>query len=271
MTTVLSASDLEEMNALEWYHSIELAPGVKTKGYPWGPSVWEPIREQLDKIDFRGKRVLDVASWDGMWAFEAEKRGASYVVASDYFPARHSDEQNGLKTFNFAKRILNSRVTFKSCSIYKLETLGEQFDIITNFGLIYHLRHPTLALDQCRLALKEGGLCLVETAVIVDKRDENASYIELDNNKIYEDGTTWCAHTNRAMQIAMDGAYLRPESHTVLSIQRPEIGVGRGFWVGRAFSGVNHHHYLAYPGLEQFYAPIPGARAALNVPGKVSE
>jgi tRNA (mo5U34)-methyltransferase len=244
---------------------------VTTKGHPWGPSVWEPIRQQLDKIDFRGKRVLDVASWDGMWAFEAEKRGAAYVVASDFFPGRHSDQEHGLKTFNFAKRILDSKVTFKSCSIYDIGSLGEKFDIITNFGLIYHLRHPTLALDQCRHALNEGGLCLVETAVLLDKNDENASYIELDYHKIYEDGTTWCAHTNRAMQISLEGAYLRPESYSLLSVQREDLGVGRGFWVGRAFSGVHPHHYCAYPGLERYYAPIPGAREKLVVPGKVSE
>jgi 2-polyprenyl-3-methyl-5-hydroxy-6-metoxy-1,4-benzoquinol methylase len=266
--SMLSDADITKMNSLQWYHSIELAPGVWTSGYPWGPTIWEPIREQLGKVDFRGKRVLDVASWDGMWAFEAEKRGASYVVASDYLPARLSNEETGLETFNFAKRMLNSRVTFRQCSIYDIGKLGETFDIITCFGLLYHLRHPTLALDQCRLALEDGGLCLVESALI---RDEVGSYIEVDNNKIYEDGTTWCAHTRRAMEITLESAYLRPDDFAELSVQRAEMKVGRGFWKARAFSGVHFHHFSAYPGLEKFYEPIPDVRDKLNIPGMTND
>lgn len=253
---------IAEMNELEWYHSIELAPGVFTKGYPWGPSVWEPIRQQLDQVDFRGKRVLDVASWDGMWAFEAEKRGASRVLATDYFPGRHTEEAAGLKTFNFAKAKLKSKVDFRPCSVYKLEELGETFDIVTCFGLIYHCRHPTLALDQCRLVLDDGGLCLVETALVYDP----GSYIEVDTDKIYSDGTTWCAHTERAMTLTLESAYLHVEHFAELSLQNAENRVGRGFWKARAFSGVHPHHWLPYPGLERFYSPRP-ERNQLSVPG----
>jgi tRNA (mo5U34)-methyltransferase len=62
-----------------WYHTLELAPGVVTPGmFDLRPYVSRyGLPERLD-----GKRVLDIGTWDGFWAFEMERRGAAEVVAS---------------------------------------------------------------------------------------------------------------------------------------------------------------------------------------------
>ena len=64
----------------DWYHTIELAPGVVTAG-------WFDTRQVVDRIPFprslEGKRGLDVGSFDGFWAFEMARRGAREVVAID--------------------------------------------------------------------------------------------------------------------------------------------------------------------------------------------
>ena len=69
-----------EIDALEWYHTIEIAPGVETPG-------WFDTRSVLSQIpfpdDLRSKRCLDVGTFDGFWAFEMERRGADDVVAID--------------------------------------------------------------------------------------------------------------------------------------------------------------------------------------------
>lgn len=62
-----------------WYHTLEVAPGVTT------PGVFDlrPIVERLPWPDVRGKRCLDIGTFDGFFAFELERRGASEVVATD--------------------------------------------------------------------------------------------------------------------------------------------------------------------------------------------
>ncbi len=62
-----------------WYHTIELAPGVVTPGW----FDLRPIVAQLPWPDVRGKRCLDVGTYDGFLAFELESRGAAEVVAAD--------------------------------------------------------------------------------------------------------------------------------------------------------------------------------------------
>src|SRR5262249_20625446 len=58
----------------DWYHTLELAPGVLTPG-------WVDVRPVVPRVpipaSLAGLRVLDVGTWDGFWAFEMERRGAS--------------------------------------------------------------------------------------------------------------------------------------------------------------------------------------------------
>jgi hypothetical protein len=66
--------------ARDWYHTLELAPGVVTPG-------WFDLRYRPGRIDFpadlHGLRCLDVGTFDGFWAFTMERRGAAEVVALD--------------------------------------------------------------------------------------------------------------------------------------------------------------------------------------------
>lgn len=67
-----------------WYHKIDLGHGVVNPGQPFD-AVWDMIRQSRAALDYKEKSVLDIASFDGMWAFEAEKLGASTVVATDCY------------------------------------------------------------------------------------------------------------------------------------------------------------------------------------------
>lgn len=58
---------------------MELAPGVVTSG-------WFDLRPIVDRMpwpDVRGKRCLDIGTYDGFLAFELERRGAAEVVCTD--------------------------------------------------------------------------------------------------------------------------------------------------------------------------------------------
>src|SRR3954452_11537881 len=67
-----------------WFHSIDLGGGVVTDGWKTPEMLDEEI-ERLRLPDLDGKTVLDINTWDGFFAFEAERRGASRVVALDEY------------------------------------------------------------------------------------------------------------------------------------------------------------------------------------------
>ena len=145
-----------------WYHKIEL-PGIVTPG-------WAPLSAEAYQIpaDLTGKRVLDVGAWDGYWTFEAIKRGAKQVVAIDDF-----SNQPGVKkweTFELCAAALNiqrDRALPIEMSVYDLteEKLG-RFDVIFFFGVLYHCRHPLLALEKLAAVCDES--IWVETAICDD-------------------------------------------------------------------------------------------------------
>lgn len=139
-----------------WYHSIELRPGIVTPGL-------HPSRAALAVLDsiglpreMGGLRVLDIGCCDGYFAFEAERRGAE-VVAVDYAPP----DKTG---FRVAAEILGSRIPYIVENVYALPKaeLGT-FDVVLMLGLLYHLRHPVLALDVARAMLRPSGTLFLET------------------------------------------------------------------------------------------------------------
>src|SRR6059058_5727786 len=77
----LSADQLRtDVERYPWYHTLELGQGVATTGM-------FDHRPVLDRYpipaDLSGKRCLDVATMDGYFAFEMERRGAASVTALD--------------------------------------------------------------------------------------------------------------------------------------------------------------------------------------------
>src|SRR5215813_8745660 len=128
-----------EMAAGSWWHSIELGNGVITPGV-------HPIEELRGNYalfnlpdDLSGRSVLDIGCWDGFYSFEAERHGASVTSMDCVRPAN----------FFRAREALRSGAEFHELSVYEVtkEGLGS-FDIVLFLGVLYHLRHPLLALEQ---------------------------------------------------------------------------------------------------------------------------
>lgn len=133
-----------------WHHVLHFDHGVST------PGAYDPrdLLARLELPDLRGKRVLDVGTRDGFFAFEAERRGAE-VLAVD-----HSDLD--LTGFAVARELQGLRAEYRQANVYELDPreIG-QFDVVLCLGLLYHLRHPLLALDRLRELCRE--LLLVES------------------------------------------------------------------------------------------------------------
>jgi tRNA (mo5U34)-methyltransferase len=154
---------IAEMEALGFYHTIELPNGEVLPGLL---SV-ERLRNRLTQFDIpadlSGKRVLDIGAWDGFYTFEMERRGA-HVVALDLF-------RN--EKFLLARDLVKSKAEYVVGDICRLSSkdLG-RFDIVLFFGVLYHLKHPLLALENvCSLTT---GTAYVESYVIDEPADLNA-------------------------------------------------------------------------------------------------
>jgi tRNA (mo5U34)-methyltransferase len=150
--------DLEEIRrrvySVPWFHKYEIVPGVVTPGCQ--PTDAKAIFDFFRvPRDLGGKRVLEVATYDGTLAFEAERRGAEVTAL---------DIQDPQKTgFNVARDILGSRVRYVMGSVYDLGRLiPGRFDYVLCLGLFYHLKHPVLAFEEIARALDDGGLLCFE-------------------------------------------------------------------------------------------------------------
>jgi tRNA (mo5U34)-methyltransferase len=159
---------------VEWYHTIDLGNGIVTPGSFDHRPYLDDFRVP-DRLD--GMRALDVATFDGYWAFEFEKRGASEVVAIDLdrygdvdlaprVRRRLSAEQLGEKLgagFAIAHRILGSKVRRQRLNVYELspDRLG-MFDFVFCSDLLLHLQNPMRALENIRRVTAQRAL-IVDT------------------------------------------------------------------------------------------------------------
>ena len=109
-----------------------------------------------------GRTVLDIGAWDGFFSFEAERRGAARVVAADYY-AWHGigwGTHQGKAGFTLARECLGSRVEDLDIDVMDLspERVGT-FDVVLFLGVLYHLRHPLLALERIASVTRELLIC----------------------------------------------------------------------------------------------------------------
>jgi tRNA (mo5U34)-methyltransferase len=150
----------DEVARYGWYHTLDLGGGVVTEGM----FDHRPVLDRyLVPDDLSGQRCLDVATMDGFWAFEMERRGAVEVVALDLedpeqldWPAslrdgtvKTLDIEKGLR-FDLAKRALDSRVRRVLRSVYELDTDLGLFDFVFCGDLLVHLKDPITAVENIR-------------------------------------------------------------------------------------------------------------------------
>src|SRR5829696_368658 len=129
----------------KWFHNMNLrgvwtAPDHFLGDYP---HIKFRNFEHAVPADLRGMPVLDIGCNAGFYSIEMQRRGAERVVAIDF------DEQY-LAQAKFAAEVLNVEIEFQQLSVYDVAKLGEKFDGVIFMGVLYHLRHPLLALDLIR-------------------------------------------------------------------------------------------------------------------------
>ena len=268
----MGTSAMDAVNALPWVHTIDLGNGIVT------PGMWPAnslIPQAFDQIDFTGKRVLDIGCWDGLWSFEAEKRGAEEVYAIDDISQRHL---HSTQTFALAKEILKSNVHyFPETPLERVPGLGVKFDIVLFFGVYYHLRDPLRALAILRSVLNDGGLIAIEGPVLYNRRKSIARF--LYNDVFYTDSSNWWIPSIKCLEEWIESSFFRTKfiylynkkvagrtslfvyaTKRIIGTVVPRLNAGRAVIVAQAFSGEDP--LWAFP--DPMFAGIDGNTYDLN-------
>ena len=186
----------------EWFHNLDLA-GVKTApnhflgDYP--AIKWRNFSHALPQ-DLHGKSVLDIGCNAGFYSMEMKRRGAERVVGIDF-------DEAYLAQARFAAEVNRLDIEFREISVYDVAKLGEKFDIVLFMGVLYHLRHPMLALDllhehvvkdvlvfqslmrgSADVAALEEDYPFTETGIFDDPAFPKLHFIE---NRYSHDPTNW--------------------------------------------------------------------------------
>lgn len=164
-----------------WFHNIDLG-GVSTApdhflgDYP--NAKFARFSHVLPQ-DMAGMSVLDIGCNAGFYSIEMKRRGASRVLGVDsddryLAQARLASDQLGFQS-----------IEFRNLSVYDVAALGEKFDLVIFMGVLYHLRHPLLALDLIRENVA-ADLLLFQTM----QQGGNATMDVPADHPFFEPGTT---------------------------------------------------------------------------------
>lgn len=219
-TSNTSSEILRQINSVSWYHTLDFGNGIKTPGsFDHAPLLAQyKLPARLD-----GKRVLDVATFDGFWAFEFEKRGAKEVFALDldrpadldWPPKRRAQITDTEKAarfgggFEIAKNHLNSSVQRVVCNVYDLspEKFG-MFDVVHSGDFLIHLSNPVKALQNM------ANVC-TEYALISDACFPDLDAVGVGPILIYHggrDNPTWWWPSVKALEnMILDAGFTRVE------------------------------------------------------------
>ena len=154
-----------------WFHVIELAPDLYTprtirrppvaltRGGCGGPT-WSRVGSMVRA------RCLDVGLQEGLVTLLMERRGASEVLGYDRSLRRGR--------LDLVQKALDARFgLIGGMSLAELpeamaEAGHEPFDVAVFSGVLYHMFDPLTGLAVVRGLVRDGGICLVETATVLD-------------------------------------------------------------------------------------------------------
>jgi SAM-dependent methyltransferase len=159
-----------------FYHTMEL-PGHGVINGEW--DLRPGVHDYLGKVEFAGKRVLEIGPASGFLTFEMEKRGAEVVsveVTAEHgwdfvpYPAARLQEIFGPRqtvmrqlkhSYWFGHAAHRSRAKVYYGDVYNLPAALGEFDIAVMAAVLLHCRDPLRIIEQCAKRAK--------SLIIVDK------------------------------------------------------------------------------------------------------
>jgi tRNA (mo5U34)-methyltransferase len=142
----------------EWFHNLDLN-GVKTAPNHFlgdFPNIkWQLISPEIPQ-DLAGATVLDIGCNGGFYSIEMKRRGAKRVLGIDV-------DDRYLNQARFASKTLGFDIEFEKRSVYSVDEIPGQFDLVLFMGVFYHLRYPLFTLDK--VIKKVAGKLVFQTMI----------------------------------------------------------------------------------------------------------
>jgi tRNA (mo5U34)-methyltransferase len=185
-----------------FYHSIPLPDGRVLEGILPLDTLNERVSEFPIPARLDGKRVLDIGTWDGFFAFEMERRGAT-VSAID---------STEVENFYVARELLGSHVDYRVQDVCDLNRpVNGTFDIVFFMGVLYHLKHPLLALERVCEVTKE--LAIVESFVTNEGITGDIPTLQFyETNELLGQIDNWCGpNVQCLLAFCRTAGFARPE------------------------------------------------------------
>jgi tRNA (mo5U34)-methyltransferase len=126
-----------------WFHNMDLGGVWTAPDHFLGDYPGAKFRRFAQRLpaELSGKSVLDIGCNAGFYSIEMKRRGASRVLAID------SDERYLAQARLASETLGFNDIEFARLDVYDVGAIGERFDLVIFMGVLYHLRHPLLALD----------------------------------------------------------------------------------------------------------------------------
>jgi tRNA (mo5U34)-methyltransferase len=217
------STDLQaQVDGLPWHHSIDLGGGLVTAGTKSLANCAGEASLIFDRVELSGRTVLDVGAWNGFFSFEAKRRGAGRVLATDSYCWSHP-QIRGRKAFDVARLALGVDVQSREIDVADLsvETVGE-FDIVLYLGVFYHRYDAIEALATVARLAKH--VLIVETHL--DLRDIDIPAMAFyPGPELNNDPTNWWGPNEHCME-----ALLLGHGFTDIEISRHPAGFSRAIF-----------------------------------------
>ena len=181
---------------------MDLGGGVVTPGNKPLPICLEEASLYFERVDLTGLSVLDIGAWNGFFSFEAKRRGASRVLATDSYCWAHPSLR-GRETFELARTALGADVEAREIDAADLspDAVGT-FDVVLYLGVFYHRYDAIETLAKVAVLAKQ--LLIVETHL--DLRDLSVpAMIFYPGRELANDPTNWWATNEHCMKALLLG------------------------------------------------------------------
>jgi tRNA (mo5U34)-methyltransferase len=184
----------DAVDAISWYHRMELPGGIVTPGESDTARGLPRLRlpERLD-----GLSVLDIGAWDGFYSFEAKRRGAARVIATDSY-SWDGPGWGSKAGFLLARKALGLDVEDLDIDVMELspDRVGT-FDVVLLLGVLYHLKDPITAIEHA--ASVANDLLILETVTNLCWSPFPAARLFV-GSELNNDDTNWWALNPAALQ-----------------------------------------------------------------------
>jgi tRNA (mo5U34)-methyltransferase len=178
----------ERVKQFWWYHSIDLGNGIVTRGIKSPELHAQEAAAFFDPIRMKGTSVVDIGAWNGFYSFEAKRRRAKRVLATDSYCWNH-EQFRGRETFDLARSALGLDIETLTIDVPELspEKLGT-FDVVLFLGVLYHLFDPIDGLRRAASLAKE--VLVVETHTDLQELKRPAMVL-YPGSELNNDPTNW--------------------------------------------------------------------------------